>query len=509
MAYTKSPDNSTYKSVNLDFTATSWYRSGTYTTRRDAEVLNMFFDRNSNENQTRTMALTKRPGYADTTIDLQKGGTNSLKVNGYFYDATSGNIYWAIGNNVYSRTDGGTITNIATMASTNTSFVRTVGFTLFLTSAGTRYLCFTNGTELWYHVVGAGTSTKVTDVDFPSPIVPSLVFLDGYLFVAKASTGDIYNSDLDTPINWTAGNYATAEINSDSVVALAKVKNYLIAFGREGIEFFYDAANVSGSPLGRNESYYHQVALASTVETIGDTLFFVGRRPGENTKMFALDGNNLKEISVPWVNRYLQEYAYANTLSSGFAEVHPFSFTVCGHTFLAVSVTPTGHILVYDVDENIWYKWTVGAETSTSCVIEAVWPAWSSSVQYPLFAMGGSKQYISSLRPTTYQDFSSSFTCSYTTEDYDADTFNWKSCHRMGLYCDYPDTGGTASTVSVSWSDDDGNTFSTARDLTVTSNNPYITQCGRFRSRNWRIAYADNYPFRMWGLTMDLNVGNI
>ena len=81
-------------------------------------------------------------------------------------------------------------------------------------------------------------------------------------------------------------------------------------------------------------------------------------------------------------------------------------------------------------------------------------------------------------------------------------------CSRVALLCDYPNASGT-STAQISWSDDDGNTFSTPRDLTVTTNNPYITQCGRFRSRNWRIEYSDNYPFRMWGLSMDLNIGNI
>lgn len=509
MAFTQSPEKSTYQTVELDFTNTSWYRSGTSTIRRDAEILNMFYDRNSNENQTREFVLTKRPGFADTTIDLQKGGTTSLLVNGYFYDATSKHIYWAIGNNVFSRTDGGTITQIATMASTNTTYIRSVCFTLFLTSAGTRYLCFSNGTELWYHVVGSGTSTKVTDADLPTGPIQTIVFLDGYLFVVKAGTGDIYNSDLDTPINWTAGNYVTAEINADSVIAITKVKNYLVAFGRDGIEFFYDAANPSGSPLGRNESYYHQVALASSIENVGDVVYFVGRKQGEATKVFALEGNSLDEISVPWVNRYLQEYAYSNTSSTGFAEVHPFAFTSTGHTFLAISITPTGKLLVYDINEKMWYKWTVGSEGNSSNTIEAVWPVWSSSVQYPIFAMGGNKQYISSFRPTTYQDFSSNFTCSYTTSDYTAETFNWKSCHRMGLYCDYPDTGGAASVATVSWSDDDGNTFSTARNLTVTTNNPYITQCGRFRSRNWRIGYADNYPFRMWGMSMDINIGNI
>ena len=56
MAFTKSPENSTYRTVDMDFTATPWNRSGNIFVRRDPEIINMMFDRNSNENQTRDAA---------------------------------------------------------------------------------------------------------------------------------------------------------------------------------------------------------------------------------------------------------------------------------------------------------------------------------------------------------------------------------------------------------------------------------------------------------------------
>lgn len=514
MAYNNSPENSTYKTVNLEFTETMWPRSGVYTSRRDSEMLNVYYDRNSNENQTRSMVVVKRPGLSDTTVDLQKANPYTELVNGYYHDLSGSYIYWAVGNDVYSRNSVGTITQIATMTNTNTGYVRSVGFCMFLTSAGTRYLCFSNGQELWYHTVGSGSSTEVTDVDLPVPHNPTPVFLDGYLFLIKADTGDIYNSDLDTPSSWTAGNYVTAEINADNLLALAKIKNYLAAFGTEGIEFFYDAANTSGSPLGRNESYYQPVTLISSIEPIGDTLYFIGRHKQGLPRAFALDGNNLQEISNDWVNRYLEKYSPSRGIDTGFADIHFFLINTNGHNFLLLNLFEIGIILVYDIKSKFWYKWTFGVEGAESNRIEAVW----SSVVYndsassygggvPWIVLSG-KQYISSLSPTTYQDFSTNFTCSYTTQDYNGDTFNWKSCPRVGLLCDqYTDSG--TSNVSISWSDNDGGTYSTARSINVFSQNPYITQTGRFRSRNWRISYSDNYPFRMWGVSMDLNIGSV
>lgn len=506
MAFTKAPETSTYRTVDMDFTATSWPRSGSTSVRRDAEILNMYFDRNSNENQTRASLLVKRPGLADQAISLQKSVSTEV-INGFFQDDSSNYIYWSRSNHVYScDVTTGTVTDIATMTGTNTSSVNSVGFCSFLTSVGTRYICFNNGSELWYHVVGAGTSTKVVDADYPASTYPFVVFLDGYLFVIKKDTGDIYNSDLNTPITWTAGNYITAEINPDKLSAITKLKNYLIAFGRDGIEFFYDAANVSGSPLARNESYYKSVTLTSNLCTIGDEVVYVGRQRGQGLRVFKLDSQDNKPISNAWVERLLQ-YQGLNTLdTNGNSTLQGFSASINGHNFYFLSLQTTGIILVCDLDNGFWYRWTFATEGTSGNMIQAIWTV-TNQPAYPWIVLGG-KTTISYLSTTTYQDYGVNFTASYTTEDYTSETFNWKTCHRVGLYCDFPAASGT-SNAQISWSDDDGTTFSTARNCNTITNNPYITQCGRFRSRIWRIDYTDNYPWRLWGLSMDLNVGNI
>lgn len=508
MAFTQSPEKSTYRTVEIEFTDTSWYRAGFASQHRDPEVINMFYDRNSNENQTRSMVLVKRPGLSTTALSLNKT-TAASKINGFFQDDSSNYIYWSTDNKVFScNLNTNTITQIATITGTATSYVNSVGFCSFLTSTGTRYICFNNGSELWYHVVGSGTSTQVVDADYPTNTYPTVVFLDGYLFVIKKDTGDIYNSDLDTPATWTAGNYVTAEINSDLALALAKVKNYLVCFGRDGIEFFYDGANPSGSPLSRNESFYKAVTLTSNVCAIGDTLYFSGRLKNQGQRIYMLEGESLTPISVSWVDRYLQNNGYNSLLSTGMSEQNGFGVSLNGNHFYLFNIPALDLLFVYDLNNKIWYRWSLAEHLSSINQINAIWSANDLTQDYPFIAMGN-QTFISSLSSIVFQDYEEDFTCSYTTADYTSDTFNWKMCSRVALLCDYPSTGGAASTAQISWSDDDGNTFSTPRDLTVTTNNPYITQCGRFRSRNWRIEYSDNYPFRMWGLSMDLNIGNV
>jgi hypothetical protein len=332
-----------------------------------------------------------------------------------------------------------------------------------------------------------------------------MVFLDGYLFVIKTDTGDIYNSDLDDPTSWTPGNYITSEINPDFALTLAKVKNYLVCFGTDGVEFFYDAANPSGSPLGRNESYYQPVTLQSSVCNVGDSLYFVGRLYNNTSRFYRLDGNSLTALSPSWVDRYLAILIGVSYGEDQISKNLVFTFSSNGHHFIGINLY-TDFILVYDINEGFWYRWSFGtAFNGNSNRIElAVKDINDDRV---LFATGNQTSF-SALDEQIYQDFNVNFTASYQTQDFDGGTFNWKSCHRVALHCDYPTTSAT-SNAKISWSDDDGNTFSTPRDISVTTNNPYITQCGRFRTRNWKITYEDNYPFRLWGLSMDLNIGTI
>lgn len=502
MAYTNNPENSTYKTVELPFTATTWARDNdNLSFAGDSCIYNMYFDRNSNENQTREFVLVKRPGISNTGLSLNKNNSTDI-VNGYFQDPSTGSIYWSVNNKVY-RYNGTTIDLIATMGGTTPVGLNSVGFCLFLRSTGARYLMINNGTELWYHLVTTSSSTQVTDVDYPTPTSPHMVFLDGYLFVVKTGTGDIYNGDLDSVTSWTAGNYITTEINPDLALTLAKVKNYLVCFGTTGIEFFYNAANENGSPLGRNESFYQPVSLQSSVCNIGDVLYFLGRLSNGSTQVFKLDGMNLQSISTTWIERQLVSTLGVGFDYADFNSILLFQLSGNGHNFLGINIQ-SSYFLVCDLKDFFWYQWAFenGSGANTNRIEMAV----KTLVGNQDYVVLGGETEISQLNRSTVSDFGSNFTVRYVTEKFNAGTFNWKTCHRMALLCDYPTLFAT-SVAQISWSDNDGRTVTGSRDLTITSNNSYITQCGRFRTRNWVIEYTDQYPFRMWGITMDLNVG--
>ena len=61
--------------------------------------------------------------------------------------------------------------------------------------------------------------------------------------------GDIYQSALEDASSWNALDFIGSQIEPDSGVYLAKFQNYIAAFKGWSTEFFYDAANATGSIL--------------------------------------------------------------------------------------------------------------------------------------------------------------------------------------------------------------------------------------------------------------------
>lgn len=499
MAFTNAPQNQTYKTESITFDDTIAYRTGNLTVQRDSAIWNMFYDRISQENKTRDVSLKKRPGLGVTSYSLTKD-TASDNLRGYYYDVPSNRFYWAVNDNVYSVTPdvGSTVRTVATLV-TSSGYV---GFTEFLQAAtGKRFVVFSDGTDLWVDDYAATSCTKVVAADLPTPHVPQPVQLDGYIFLAAANTNDVYNSNNDDPTLWTAGDYISAEMSGDYVVKLATARNYVVAFGNKSIEIFWNAAEVSGSPMKRNESGYKSVGYVTGLINIQDVLYFVGQEANKALAVYKLDGFKLDRVSDEAVDRSLQ--VITSTVNDK-AEVNldrdGYCISVDGHTFYCL-VTPQT-TWMYDVDEKFWYEWRNSSNTGLD--IQASWGMFNGA-QY--VAIGG-QTYISMMTPALYQDFGSNFKCRYITQDNIFGTMNWKTCNRAVIQGDMHQHTGT-SNLQLYYSDNDwadGGTNGPI-DINLFNSSPFAQRLGRFRNRSFKLEYSDNYPLRLKKMELDLNIG--
>lgn len=194
--------------------------------------------------------------------------------------------------------------------------------------------------------------------------VPGIVFLDGYFFV-MSTRGIIFNSDLNDASAWNALDYLTAQIEPGDGVALAKSQNYVIAFKEWSTEFFYDAANATGSPLSTVGNGFTLIGCASgdSVANLDGTLFWVSKTRQKGRGVYMMEGLNQMPISTPDIERILN--------LSTLATVYSYGVKIAGHAFYILTMTDLNMTIVYDMISKTWAQWsslTAGTPTSVTSI---------------------------------------------------------------------------------------------------------------------------------------------
>jgi hypothetical protein len=212
MPYSKAPVMQTYETKRVSF-ITNPQQRGTDKTK-DARLVNMMTEAVvSPLGDGKKYYVKSRPGMSQAFSNTAGAGRGMY----YWVINGTGYVMTVIGNGVYSN---GTLVLVLTTSTGE------CGFTEFVSSTGVVSLILLDGTK-GYVFSNPSTITEITSANFPTPHIPMPIFLDAYLFIAKANTEDVYNSNLDDPLTWTAGDYFSAEMYPDKIVALSKNNNYI------------------------------------------------------------------------------------------------------------------------------------------------------------------------------------------------------------------------------------------------------------------------------------------
>ena len=167
------------------------------------------------------------------------------------------------------------------------------------------YLFFHNGTT-GYLLDSSGSFVTMTSLP-TSPYVSGCVFLDNYVFIGT-SNNRIYNCNVGDPTTWDALNYISFEQTTDNLVGIVKHLNYLVAFGSVSTQFYYDAANATGSPLALAQSYTAEIGCASgdSIVATSNTVLWVGTSKTYGRGVYIMDGVSAVRVSTPSVDRHLE-----------------------------------------------------------------------------------------------------------------------------------------------------------------------------------------------------------
>lgn len=193
--------------------------------------------------------------------------------------------------------------------------------------------------------------TEVSDVDYPATTVPGCAYLDGTFYV-MTPLGYIYGSELEDPLTWSGLNVIKAGSMPDAGVAICRMVNYVVAFGRYTTEFFYDAANPFGSPLSPVTNAVALVGCANaySVADAENTVYFMGVAKQQGRSIYRFNGTVPEKVSTPPIDRVLS----ASTLEN----VSAYFLKLNGHPMYILTLGDIPITLVFDASTNLWHEWS-------------------------------------------------------------------------------------------------------------------------------------------------------
>jgi hypothetical protein len=457
----------------------------TQSTDKDARYINCFTQTVSDPVYGRKKVyVVKRPGFATgfTPASGEKGqavivwsGQASKVISAF--GATNSTIY-------DSNTSLGAITGRCTGLSE--TVVGTTTPTIAVTSADSTG---------WYYDTVTAVTTKITNGNFPGnagfTLAGTFAHLDGYACVATTD-GKVWASDLNSITAWTANSFDSSNAYPDGGVALIRHKSYLMSFGTESIQFYYNAG-LTPFPFAKAVAMTIKVGAVSAdaIAEISDTKFWAGSTPQGGISIFQYDGS-LSRISTPEVDAIL--------ILAGAANITLTTIRFYGRSFVLVRAGPT--TFAYCIEEKMWHEWNSTTPLWYKCVGISLG---GTMVNYAVSNVStGGKVYVMNHATLVFTDDSTTYTARVQTSKEDQGTNNRKFYSYLDILGDVEDD---PSTLTVSVSDDDFQSYVVLGTVDLSSQQRRLTRLGSARRRSWVFTHSAATPMRLERGEGELEIG--
>lgn len=435
----------------------------------------------------RQIYCTKRPGF----------GTNSTPAAGSIGTAV---MVWSgqgTGTKVISAFGGtnSTIYDGTTSLGAITGKARSIKETFVGANVATLLIASTDSTG-WYYDVATGSATKIADADFPGnagfTTAGDFATIDGFNCIMD-TTGGLWASDLNSITGWTATSFGSANAYPDKGIGCIRYKTYIMAFGTQSIEFFYNAG-LTPFPLAKNQALTVRVGAVSSdaITQISDTVFWCGSTPEGGLSIFKYDGG-VNRVSTPEIDGIM--------LIAGASAITLTSIRFYGRSFIVCNVGTRS--LVYCIEESSWSEWAGNTVLWYKCAGVSVG---ATMVNYAVSNISTSgKVFVMNQASLVFTDNGYAFSARVQMSPMDLGTMRMKVYHDVELVAD---TETSTSTLTISATDDDYQTFTALGTVDLSHERKRLPRCGAARRRGWVFTHSATTPMRLLALEGNVTVGN-
>ncbi len=433
------------------------------------------------ENSKSAFALFPTPGlssFADTSQNTIKGlyTARSLQSERCFavgYTATNPILYEI--NSDGTVTNRGSLTNMA--GDTNPAYMALNGNSQLMISA------YNPSTSSSSYILNIGTNTlsEITDVDFPGK-VESLTYMDGYFIIT--SQGRVYFSAVNDGTSWVATDVFTPSSKADNASAVCSFRDDLYVFGGETIETYY---NDGTTPFVKKPSSTVFIGLvnAQSFNVFHQGFFFLGKSPNGEIAPYFYSGNDCIQIPNSTAIVWQLNQATAPITDSYSA----LEYTKDGHIWWYLTIPALDTTYVYDYTTDEWHE-RQSKNPNSSSIVEFRGKYFTNFKGMNLW----SDLYDGAVLKenfTVTTESGQTITRTVTSPIFNEESKNI-SVYELEIEANVgtglTSTPASAPNLSLQWSTDGGNTFSTARSLSLGASGAYTTRVRTHKlgtGRNW------------------------
>lgn len=412
----------------------------------------------------------------------------------------------------------------------------------FIASNGVQLLFLlktdTPASQLWCYTFATGAVVQVTSWDSTQPVT-GMDFLDGFFVIT--TTKSLFCSALNDGTSWNAAQFINISDEPDGIVGLLADHRLLWVFGKTRTEAYYNAGALD-FPFQRVPQGVMEVGCmaSATITQTDNTIFWVGISKQGGPTVYMNNGYQPVRVSNYYIERILAPlYTYYDQVGgsggvSGYGGsvaqymgMRGYAYRENGHLFYVLNLgAPNSAALISGFG---YTSGTVPAAPTTTLVYDATEGLWHERKSYDGSTRHWGNLYAfdsGSSQGHTVTDFQTGWPYTLSSSFYQDNGNNvtrtriaphLSDQNKLLFYSEFAldaEMGTQASgnqTLTLSWSDDAGQTWSAGLPVTISAGNykarAVWRRLGKSRDRIFKVTTSDNMRVCWIGAYLELTEG--
>ena len=448
---------------------------------------------------------TQRPSVnvfedASVTVPTTKG-------RGIYFWNEADSSYFVNGNTVYKGSYANPLANTLSDGFERVTFYEVGDFLVILDA---------ENNEGWTISIGSNTTLdKITDTDFPPNQTPTLQLAKGGMelnstMYVYCTNGECFNSSVENPTIWNLLDFVTSEVRSDGGVAMFKHSDHGALLGQRSLEFVYDNANPTGSPLNFRTDVTHDIGTVDEATFFGDAnaSYFVGMTASGDAGVYLLQNFALNKITNNDLDSFITSALVIDGLKavgSGFSAGGRGFYVLTLYNVINGVVVPETS-LVYDSSTGFWSVWELAQEGGNLFSLVSWTRSTGTRAGGGILANGDVVTIFDDFNPQDSIEAQVYVDADYVDDGYisntgaSGDNIFMQIITGSGSFGTQQDKfmdkvrikaipTERPQTMLVQWSDESNDNYNAGRTIDISNPKNKLNRCGSFKTRNFKLSY--------------------